>query len=146
MRKPPATTALDLNLAPMVDVMMCLLIFFMMATRMVQQETSRIDLPLARTAADIGSQPRESRFVVNIRPDEKDPARAVYLIREEAMSIEDVLARLEIERIANRELTCVIRADRSITYRFVEAVLAGCAQLQVQTVWFSATTEAQEGD
>lgn len=126
--------------------MMCLLIFFMLATRMVEQETSHIDLPMARRADDIGGQPRENRFVVNIRNSATDPGNAVYLIREDVLSIEDVLARLEIERIVNADVTCVIRADRSVAYRYVEAVLGGCARLQVQTVWFSAANDDGGGD
>ncbi len=145
MRRPPATTAIELNLAPMVDVMMCLLIFFMLATRMVEQETSRIDLPSARRADDISGKPRENRFVVNIRRSATQEGAAEYLIREELLAIEDVLARLEIERIVNADVTCVIRADRAVKFRHVEAVLAGCAGLQVQTVWFSASTEEEGG-
>ena len=67
MRKPHATTRLSLNLAPMVDVMMCLLIFFMLAAKMVEQENSRIDLPMARAAKDAEKQALGNRLVINIR-------------------------------------------------------------------------------
>jgi biopolymer transport protein ExbD len=47
MFKPPEPANLDLNLAPMVDVMMCLIIFFLLASKLVQAENYELELPWA---------------------------------------------------------------------------------------------------
>jgi len=121
----------------MVDVMMCLLIFFMLATRMVEQENSRIDLPVARAAQDEERGDRGSRLVINItQPAGKgEPA---YLIREETRTLAQVLELISTKSRDKPELTCVIRADRSLAYGRVEAILEGCAKAGVSNVTFSA--------
>jgi len=139
MKKPPATTAIGLNLAPLVDVIMCLLIFFMLATRMVQRENSRIDLPLATAAREADKQALGSRVVVNIpRSISENLADAAYLLDGDLVTIEEVYARLEMEGELHPDINCVIRAGREVPYRFVEAVLIGCARARIGSITFSA--------
>lgn len=147
MRKPPATTRLSLNLAPMVDVMMCLLIFFMLAAKMVEQENSRIDLPVARAAKDAEKQALGNRLVINIRNAALHGGEgAVYLVREEVVTLAEVLRRLEAERELDPEVNCVIRADRDLAYEHVLAILVGCARAKVRNVTFGAVrTEGRSG-
>jgi biopolymer transport protein ExbD len=144
MRKPPKATSLALNLAPMVDVMMCLLIFFMLATKMVEQEKSRIALPVAPSAHEVDKQPGETRFVINIRPNNADN-QPVYIIREEELPLNDVLRRLSAAASVDRDLQCVIRADRDIAYKHVEAVMLGCAQSGIHHITFGALRRDEGG-
>jgi len=139
MKRPPATTRLGLNLAPMVDVMMCLLIFFMLATKMVERENSRIDLPVAKAAKDAEKQALGSRFVVNIRDAALHGGKgAVYLISEEVVPLADVLQRLETEGQLDPNVNCVIRADRDLPYKYVQAVMIGCARAKIRNITFGA--------
>ncbi len=133
----PPTTRLSLNLAPMVDVMMCLLVFFMLATKMVERENSRIDLPQAAAAKDAEKQALGNRFVVNIQPGER-PGEAVYLVREMPVTLEEIAARLLLEGQKDPDVNCVIRADRHLPYRHVEAVMAACAKAKVRNLTFGA--------
>lgn len=137
MRKPPTATSLALNLAPMVDVMMCLMIFFMLATKMVEQEKSRIALPVAPSAREADKQSGDTRFVVNIRP-QGETMKPLYLVREEELPLTQVLERLSAAASVDRELQCVIRADRDIAYEHVEAVMLGCARAGIHRITFGA--------
>jgi len=139
MKRPPRATPLDLNLAPMVDVMMCLLIFFMLATKMVEQEHSRVDLPVARAAEEAEQQSLSNRFVVNVRPAAGGDVGVVeYVLRERPMPIERVLEQLAAQQRLDPEVNCVVRADRGIAYRHVEALLSGCAELGVRRLTLAA--------
>lgn len=140
MRRPLSTTSMDLNLAPMVDVMMCLLIFFMMATRMVEQETSEIDLPPAKAARELDSSLLADRLVVNIRAAEEATGAPTYLIREQALDQSQVIEQIRREAAMNPKLNCVLRADKAVRYRDIEPVLAGCLGSGVQNIAFSAST------
>ena len=144
MRKPPQATSLALNLAPMVDVMMCLMIFFMLATKMVEQEKSRIALPVAQSARETDKDSGDIRFVINIRPrsDAPDP---VYILREEEMSLSDVLRRLSAAASVNRNIECVIRADRDMAYEHIEAVMRGCAGAGIHHITFGALRRDEGG-
>lgn len=136
MNKPPPATKLTLNLAPMVDVMMCLLIFFMLATKMVEQEHARIDLPVAKDAKEVKRDADSGRFVVNIR--RGSDAKATYMLREEPVSLEKLVDRLTQAAKIDPRLACLVRADRSIAYRDVEAVLAGCTRAGIHDIKLGA--------
>lgn len=128
-----------MNLAPMVDVTMCLLIFFMVATRMVEQENSQIDLPIAPTAEDAEKQELGNRFVVNVRSDGTPGVDHVaYLVQETEIPLSEVFTRLRAERQRDADVNCVIRADRGLPYKYVQAVMACCARADVRKVTFSA--------
>ena len=139
MKNPPRTTPIALNLAPMVDVTMCLLVFFMVATRMVERENSLIDLPVARAAKDAEKQELGTRFVVNVRDlGVSGGPGAAYVVQEKTVSLSEVLARLRAEHRLDPEVNCVIRADRTLPYKFVEAIMIGCAREQIRKITFSA--------
>lgn len=122
----------------MVDVIMCLLIFFMLAAKMVEQENSPIDLPVALAAMEAEKQTLGSRVVINIREVPAEQGGAVYLMAGEPVPIAEVLARLATEGRNNAAVNCVIRADRSVSYRFVEEILIGCAAAKIENITFSA--------
>ncbi len=137
MKKVPAAASFDLNLAPMVDVMMCLLIFFMLATRMVEQENSRIDLPVARTAQDLERSQLDHRFVINITNPKGAPG-PTYLIREESHTRDEVFELIDAEARRHPGVNCVIRADRGLPYAQIETILEQCVRAGVTNITFGA--------
>ncbi len=138
MRRPISPTPLEINLAPMVDVMMCLLIFFMLATKMVEREHSRIDLPAARSAPRSISGARSERFVVNVLAAPRPSAGATtYIVQEQTLTPQQVAEQLGLRRAVDPELRCIIRADRTVPYRDVEAILIACAEADMRDVAFS---------
>jgi biopolymer transport protein ExbD len=146
MKRPPKATDVGLNLAPMVDVMMCLLVFFMLATKMVEQENSQIDLPVARAAQDMDKQQLGNRLVVNVRDAALHGGEGVeYLVREDALSLDQVRGLLASEQQRDPEVNCVIRADRGVPYRDVQAVMMLCAQSDIRNITLSALRGEGEG-
>ncbi len=139
MQPPPRPTGVTINLASMVDVTMCLMIFFMLTTHMVKNENSTIDLPNALSAKDVEKKDLGERFVVNIRSLERaDGIAATYVVQEKPMTLVDLEERLRSERLRTSDVNCVIRADRDLPYKYVQAVMLVCAKVGVQKVTFSA--------
>ena len=138
MTRPPQTTTFGLNLAPMVDVIMCLLIFFMLATKMVERENSAIDLPVAASALEAEKQALGSRLVVNILSPAPGEAGPVYVLGGESIPLSDLISRLKHEASVDPTVNCVIRGDRGVPYRAVEAILRGCAGAGIENITFSA--------
>ena len=139
MRKPPPATKLTLNLAPMVDVMMCLLIFFMLATKMVEQEHTQVNLPIAPQAKDIEREKTAGRLIVNIR--QTPDGRPVYMLREEVLPLDALVDRMSEAAKFDPRLTYIVRADRSIAYRDVAALLAGCSNAGIHDIKLGAYRE-----
>ena len=104
----------DINVTPMVDVILVLLIIFMVTAPMMQQG---IDVDLPQTT----SQPmegQEERLVVTINAQQE-----VFLNREK---VDPALLRRHLERSTaarlNREV--FLRADRQVPYGFVVKIMA----------------------
>jgi len=143
MKQRPLTTPISLNLAPMVDVIMCLLVFFMVTTRMVEQENSLIDLPVARSAKDAEKQELGKRFVVNVRDLRLSGGQgAAFVVQEKTLTLAEIARRLEAEHAIDPEVNCVIRGDHSLPYQYVQALMVACAEADVRKVTFSAIPRA----
>jgi biopolymer transport protein TolR len=104
----------DINVTPLVDVILVLLIIFMVTAPMMQQG---VDVELPQTT----SQPmegQEERLVVTI-----NAKREVFLNQEK---VDAALLRRHLERSTaarlNREV--FLRADRSVPYGFVVRIMA----------------------
>ena len=65
--KPPKPVGMTLNLAPMVDVMMCLIIFFLLASKLVDAQHRPLNLPYARAALEVGRGELGPRVVTTTR-------------------------------------------------------------------------------
>jgi biopolymer transport protein TolR len=104
----------DINVTPLVDVILVLLIIFMVTAPMMQQG---IDVNLPQTT----SQPmegQEQRLVVSI-----NAKREVYVNQDK---VDPALLRRHLERSTaarlNREV--FLRADRGVPYGFVVRIMA----------------------
>jgi biopolymer transport protein TolR len=108
----------EINVTPLVDVMLVLLIIFMVTAPLIQQGVE-VKLPEA-TAKAIDAE--EQKLVLSIRAD-----RSIYL------GASDDAARIPFERLeeklranarAMKEKELYLHADRSLPYGFVVEVMA----------------------
>lgn len=148
--RPPKPVGMTLNLAPMVDVMMCLIIFFLLASKLVDAQHRPLNLPYARAALEVGRGELGRRVVINVRPSDDDPLRAEYIVEawdgqnitERILQPDEIRgylqARADQVPAADDGLRCVIRADQDVAYGHVEVVLRGCGLAKIGKVVFSA--------
>lgn len=155
MFKPPQPASMDLNLAPMVDVMMCLIIFFLLASKLVSAENYELNLPWAQGADQVEKSELGHRVTINVLrlPDaeaaeyivvEWDPQ--THEIRQTPRPIEFIerllLARADRAQREEQELRCVIRADEDARYEDVEAVLRAAGLAKIGKIVFGVNKGA----
>jgi biopolymer transport protein TolR len=104
----------DINVTPLVDVILVLLIIFMVTAPMMQQG---IDVDLPQTT----SQPiegQEERLVITINAN-----REIFVNQEK---VDPLLLRRRLERTTAAKLNkeVLLRADRSVPYGFVVQTMA----------------------
>jgi len=145
-KRPPKPVSMTLNLAPMVDVMMCLIIFFLLASRLADEFP--VDLPWAVSAEAVEGSDLGNRVTITVQRVDDGDAVAEYVVRDwdgqqviERKLAPDGVASLLKNRAARarREgtnLRCVIRADRMVQYRHIEVVLRGCGLAKISDVVF----------
>ena len=109
------------NLTPVIDIVFLLLIFFLVATKLKQEElTTSINLAEILEAQPLAAGSPE--LIVNIDQQGK------YIISGTEFEEPKLAARLHSEKLANPHLTIQIRADREVKFRFPLAVIGICKQ------------------
>ena len=93
-----------LDMAPLIDVVFLLLIFFMLSAHFVTQPGIKIDLPTASTA----KLQTEEDIVISITAD------SVLYLNEEKVSLEDLLEKLKKKMDESQKRVVIVKADEKI--------------------------------
>ena len=132
--KPQKKTNVSFNMTPMIDVVFLLIIFFLVSSNLVQQESLiALDLPTAKTSRmPKSSESNTRKITINITsedhlflgmtPIDRDQLRQ-YLMAEQS--------RL------GKSLEVRIRTDRRVPYRAIEPIMVICSQAGIDNVSFN---------
>ena len=140
MRAPTnlARSSLGFNMTPMIDVVFLLIIFFLVSSHMVRQETQLEMEELNLPKAGSGQPPEEDeirRLVVNILPEWHPYGRII--VGGQRMQGKQLAQLIGQASRSGRQVEVRIRADRKAPYRVVEPVMIACAKAGVWKVTFA---------
>lgn len=96
----------DINVTPLVDIMLCLLVIFMVTTTYVVADSIKVDLPKAAT----GDSTTPSTVAIVYNREHK-----LFLNGGECTE-EELRVKLKEEVVKNKDLQAIIGADRSVTH------------------------------
>ena len=118
-------TMSEINVTPLVDVMLVLLIIFMITAPLMQQGVE-IDLP--QTQADILDTKDQDLFLLSLTKDRK-----IYIGKTE-ISREKLETILEFNDKLKKDKKIDFAADRSLDYGFVVDVMAALRRAGIEQV------------
>ena len=121
---PGRTTMSEINVTPMVDVMLVLLIIFMVTAPLIQQGV-KVNLPPARAAP---VEAKEKKIVVSI-----DRARHVF-IGEAEVPLDQLEEKLKTNAKAQADKEVYLTADTDINYGTVIEVMAAAQRAGISNV------------
>ena len=121
-------------MAPMIDMVFLLLVFFMTVSNLAQAQ-KRIELELPESHQAEVPEDLSDRTPVSVKPD-----GSVYWGATE-VTVEEVTERLESLVADEPDLRVQVRADRSTPFEEVKKVLRACAKAGAYDVIY-ATYEA----
>jgi len=114
--------AKGLEMTPMIDIVFLLMIFFLVASKLDEDDRSLdVILPQASAAKPLTSRPRE--FVINI-----DRAGGFYAGARPVplAELRDLLAQSAADNPGRQ--TVILRADEETAHKFVVAAMDACVQ------------------
>lgn len=119
----------DINIAPLIDVVFLLIVFFLTVSHMAQIRVEALSLPEAQQG-DKADEVSKARVIINIAENGQ------IVISGQKHSIESISPLLdrEIQRLGRDAVSVLIRADRKVAWKIVSEVLQLCSQKSIMNV------------
>jgi biopolymer transport protein TolR len=125
----------QINVTPLVDVMLVLLVIFMVTAPIIQQGV-QVNLPQAKSGAIPGT---EELLVVTIAKNGK-----VYL-NDNSMSLDELGKKLRAIRKLQADKQVYLRADQDVRYGVVMKTIAEIKQAGIERLGMVTRPSSEEG-
>ena len=120
-----------LDIAPLIDVVFLLLIFFMLSSHFITQPGIKLTLPAAVT----GKMHPEEDIIIFITKDND------LFLNEEEVSLNDLLDKLRVRLGEDKKKTVTIKADEKIDLGLAVRVMDIAREAEVQGIVISTRVE-----
>lgn len=132
MRPPPIPEdSVSFNMAPMIDMVFQLLIFFMVSSHFSTLQSVELEIPTAVHA--VVPRERPDRLVVNIRKD-----GTISSGGQEVATLEDLRTLVRSYQEIMPNLKIYLRADKDTPHRHVRSVMNAMGELGIEDFIFGA--------
>ena len=122
-----------INIAPLVDCMFILLIFFL-ATSTFEQEELDIKVNLPQSAADKSLTAATNLIVINIRAADRPKDEGLYIVSNKQMTLEQLKATVAEAVKGNPDQKILVRGDRRAFHGDVAAAVTACSEAGIKEV------------
>jgi biopolymer transport protein ExbD len=136
----PAAHASHPNVTPLIDIVMCLIIFYMLVAKIGVNTGADKNMSLPASLKGITLKDLGNNVVLNVYPGAGEQP-LVTLFNPKTSRTEEIkliegtkrplLDFLKALRGSNERLSVIIRADEGTEYRYIEPVLVTCAEARV---------------
>lgn len=136
LRKRIQLHSYQIGIAPLIDVVFLLIIFFMVVSQFTQIEIEALELPPA-AQGERPSDPLDKQVILNVHQDGRIRIASLDYTVE---SFENLL-RSKLQQIPSEDLSILIRADRQTPWRLVRPLLEACARNAISRVRVAVTED-----
>ncbi len=136
----------EVNVTPLIDVVMCLIIFYLMVGKLATDRKTPVVLP----TSEVGSEGASERHTLIVNVSRRSGAEAgtgaEIVVDGEAVEGEESLVRLVRMRLAeDAALVVQIRAEADFAFGVVGPVMRACTRGGAKSVVLAARREAEGG-
>ena len=137
LRKTKRQFGWEINIAPLIDVVFLLIIFFMTVSHITRVEVVPLELPEAKTS----EQPRTGRLVINLREDGR------ISVEGRSHTVESLHQMLAVGADTRRpgDVSVLLRGDRNAPWSVAGRVLQACTANRIDQVRIAVIQPAGEG-
>jgi biopolymer transport protein ExbD len=120
----------SIDMSPMIDMVFLLLIFFIVASAMVDLDKPMVNLPTA-SAAKVADDV-SGRLNVSVSADEQ------FFIGAAPVTLDELKTRVAAELDLNPNLRIFIRSDAEVPYRVNKKLMTACADVGAVNLIYAA--------
>jgi len=135
-REPEPEADPEFQIAPMIDILLVLLVFFMsISSTEVLQSNREIKLPVAKDAKNAKENP--GQVIVNLAYSEINNSVAISVNDKDYPSPSDLIPVLQNNLQHNPMVRVLIRADKKVRYSVMKSLLEAVGKAGIANVTFS---------
>lgn len=135
-RKRAQPALLGFQIAPMVDILLVLLVFFIVTWNFALTE-NELDVKVPTAAAAKEQQPVANQTVLNVRKD------GTVVMNRVPLTLEKLRQKLQTLSELYPDYAIILRADEQLSYKDLMAVMDVCRQANIWNVAFATAVPAQ---
>ena len=123
---------IEVDMSPMIDMVFLLLIFFIVASTVIDQK-----VPIKIPKAAYAKVPKDTtgRLVISVNKDDE------MFVGPMPVTLDQLKERLEIELEADPNLRILIRSGKEVKYKTNEKIMEACAEVGANDLIYSAFEE-----
>ncbi len=143
-RKPEAEADPEFQIAPMIDILLVLLVFFMsISSTEVLQSNKDVKLPIAKEAKEAKDNP--GQVIINVTYASINNSTAIEVDQKTFQSPGELVGLLKNKVASNPLVRVLIRADKDVKYEFTRQLLEAIGASGVGNVTFSVVDKEASG-
>ncbi len=121
----PAHPIGKINLTPMIDVVMCLIVFYLIVGKLAADQRATIRLPLSTTGIE---EKTHDTVIINVLSGPR------YVIDTQDVSIEKLEAAIHDRLLERKDVVVEIRGSRDLNFGPIAQAMRACKQAGVESV------------
>ena len=122
----------SIDMSPMIDMVFLLLIFFIVASAMVDLDKPAVVLPMATAAKVPNDVTGRMSVSVTVEPEE------LYFVGAAQVTLEELRARVAAELEMDPNLRVFIRSGETVPYRINKKLMTACAEVGALNLIYAA--------
>ncbi len=138
LRKRLHLSGIEINIAPLIDVVFLLIIFFMVISQFTQIEIEALDLPEARQG-DHPTDPLDRQIIINVHMD----GRIMIAGTNYTLDSFGQLLQAKLTKYIATEISVLIRADQQTPWGKISEIMEVCASQAVIQVRVAVVDEVE---
>lgn len=132
----------EFQIAPMIDILLVLLVFFMsISTTEVLQSNQQVSLPVAKEAK--AAKPAAGQVIINVTYSAINNAVGLEVNEKIYPAPSALVSVLQRNVAQNPVVRVLIRADRQVRYEYMRSLLEAVGQAGVANVTFSVVDKEE---
>jgi biopolymer transport protein ExbD len=119
-----------INVTPMIDVVMCLIVFYLIVGKLAADQRATIRLPASSTGVEEKTQ---DTLIINVMPTQEEaPAR--FVIDTLDISPDNLQAAIRDRLVDKQDVVVELRGSRELTYSAIAFAMRACKEAGVESV------------